>query len=121
MGRLKTAAGLALLASVAGCSSTPAVTPSVEGWNNVVQQYMARPANRALAANIAPDSNEPYRYYWVWSSPSPQAAERDALDLCDRSLVKDHTRPGACLLIATNGTFHVKREELTPDRFRPRS
>ncbi|HXQ51823.1 MAG TPA: hypothetical protein VN802_12065 [Stellaceae bacterium] len=100
--------------------STPDDLPALDAWNDTLAQYRQQPINRALAVNISPDdANSPFRYYWVWGRPSPEEAAHDALEICDRSLPRDHTRPRACKLVATNDTFHFRREDLGIDTFKP--
>ncbi|HUB97064.1 MAG TPA: hypothetical protein VL993_14165 [Stellaceae bacterium] len=72
--------------------------------------------------NIAPDDvNSPFKFYWVWGRPTADAAERDAMDVCNRSLPRDHTRPRSCKLVATNNTLHYRREDLGVSAFTPGS
>jgi len=87
-----------------------------------MQQYDQQAVNRAMAMNIAPDDvNSPFKFYWVWGRPTADAAERDAMDVCNRSLPRDHTRPRSCKLVATNNTLHYRREDLGVSAFTPGS
>ncbi|MBV9523321.1 MAG: hypothetical protein JO010_11040, partial [Alphaproteobacteria bacterium] len=95
------------------------VVPGVEGWDNALAQYRQTPLSRAMTVNISADPSQPYRYYWVWGRASPDAAASDAMAECNESISADHTKLGGCLVMATDNTVLLKREELTPDRFHP--
>jgi hypothetical protein len=109
---------LCLFLVLAGCGTSGDV-PDPDAWNATLGQYRQTAVNRALAMNVSPESIDVYKYYWVWGRPTPDLADHDALEACDRALPRDHTRPGACKLVATNDTFHFRREDLNINDFTP--